>query len=121
MRAVRRHPTVRLSMSVDNAKVVDAVGIENASGDVVLTVADHLDWVAAPAHLEVLQSKLNAYLAFVESGELLEQYPGAAGRQVRIEVVLKYPPSASAEVFFSEAAATFQAAGLTLAYCVFRD
>jgi len=105
-------------MSVDNARVVDAVGIENATGDVVLTVADHLDWVDAPAHLEVLQSKLNSYLAFVEGGELLEQYPGAAGRLVRIEVVLKYPPKASAERFFSEAAATVQAAGFRLAYRV---
>jgi hypothetical protein len=108
-------------MAVDNASVVDAVGIENASGEVVLTVSDHLDWVDEAAHLEVLQSKLNTYLAFVESGELLEQYPGAAGRPVRIEVVLKYPPSASAERFFSEAAATVQAAGFTLAYVVFRD
>ena len=108
-------------MSVDNSRVVDALGIENASGDVVLTVADHLDWGDAPAHLEVLQSKLNSYLAFVEGGELLDQNRGAAGRPVRIEVVLKYPPSAAAERFFTDAAATVQAAGFTLAYVVFRD
>ena len=55
-------------MGVEQTTVIDAIGIDQVSGAVHLTIADALAWDAA--HLRLLQEKLNAYLAFVESGEL---------------------------------------------------
>jgi hypothetical protein len=67
-------------MGVEQTTVIDFIGIDPVSGAVCLTIADALEWNAD--HLRLLQDKLNAYLAFVESGELYSVYPSAAGRPV---------------------------------------
>lgn len=63
-------------MGLEQAAVIDFIGIDEVSGVVHLTIADAREWDAD--HLRVLQEKLNAYLAFVESGELYSAYPSAA-------------------------------------------
>ena len=78
-------------MSVLDEDVVDAIGVETSSGKVVLTVADHLDWADEKGHLLALEKKLNAYLAFVESGELNESYPDSLGREPVIDIVGQFP------------------------------
>jgi hypothetical protein len=68
----------RSPVSVEQTDVVDIVGIDRETGRVVLTVSDHLDWSDSVGHqIILLQKKLNRYLTFVESGEILEQYPNA--------------------------------------------
>ena len=74
-------------MSVDNAGVVDAIGVEPATGFVVLAIHDDLDWTDEKGHLRALQDKLNAYLSFVRTGELNVAYPDAVGRPVRIDIL----------------------------------
>ena len=58
----------------------------------VLTISDHLDWVSNTQHQTILQNKFNAYLAFVESGEVLQQYPEAKERPVVLNVVFRHSP-----------------------------
>jgi hypothetical protein len=100
-------------MTVERSDVVDFVGI-NSSGDAVLTISDHLAWVEVNAHLFCLQEKVNAYLRFIESGEIYERFPEAAGRQIIIEVVLKYSAPASVEWFFEKTSAAIESAGFRL-------
>ena len=57
------------------------------TGDVILTISDHLDWSDSSSHQLLLQVKMNRYLAFIESGEIEQSYPSAKGRAVVIEVV----------------------------------
>lgn len=83
-------------MSVDDPNVVDAIGTERDTGVVVLTIFDQLDW-DDDQHFVALQEKINRYLGFIESGEVLESYPQAAGRPLRIEVVCKCSPSKDGE------------------------
>jgi|SRR5437016_2466958 len=78
-------------MGLDKPDIVDAVGIENATGSAVLTIADSWDWNDERAHLLALQAKLNAYFKFIESGQMLNSYPEAAGRNVVIDVVARFP------------------------------
>jgi len=47
----------------------------------------------------ILQEKINAYLGFIESGEIYQSYPKAAGRDIAIQVVRKYPMNSEAEAF----------------------
>src|ERR1700681_2135590 len=68
------------TMSLDNLEVVDAVGTEKDGGTIVLTIFDAWDWDDRREHLLALQAKLNSYFAFVESGQIYEAYPSAAGR-----------------------------------------
>lgn len=42
-------------MTVEETKVGDAIGIDKASGQVVMTIADHLDWVDEDCHFLALQ------------------------------------------------------------------
>ena len=78
-------------MSLENAEVIDAAGIEKVSGFVALTIADAWDWTDERRHLLALQAKLNAYFKFVETGQIWESYPDAVGRQIVIDVVGRYP------------------------------
>lgn len=77
-------------MSVDDLNVVDIVGVDKHTGNLVLTISDHLDWSNTSEHMLILQAKINKYLAFVESGEILEKFPNAGGRKVVIEVIGEY-------------------------------
>jgi len=99
-------------MAIEKIDVVDAVGIETATGDVVLTIIDFLDWESSEAqHMQMLQEKLNTYLRFIESGELFESYPAAAGRSTVISLVGRCEPSAAALRFLAVARQSIEGAG----------
>jgi hypothetical protein len=67
-------------MTISQTNVIDIVGIEEPTQRVVLTVVDHLSWEDEEGHYRALTNKLNAYLHFIESGELLKRYPDALGK-----------------------------------------
>src|SRR5690348_14076985 len=64
-----RYSTDRCSnqtaMSIQKTNVVDWLGIEKGTGHIVLTVLDDVGWEDEQKHLELLEEKLNSYLAFV--------------------------------------------------------
>jgi len=99
-------------MGVEQTTIIDFIGIDAVSGAVYLTLADALDWNAD--HLRLLQGKLNAYLAFVESGELYSAYPTAAGRPVVFDLRLQHRPDAEATLFLEQARALIGKAGVAL-------
>ena len=90
-------------MSVEKFNVVDVVSVDPKTDCVVLTISDHLDWEDTVGHQTLLQGKFNAYLAFVESGEILQAYPDAKERRVTFRVVFKYRPDPEGEQFLLRA------------------
>ncbi|MDB5309776.1 MAG: hypothetical protein JWO38_3978 [Gemmataceae bacterium] len=106
-------------MAVDNPNVIDFIGTAQSSGQVALTIADHLPWDEANEHLGILQAKINRYLEFIESGQLAEEYPNAKpGVLVRIEVVCKYQPSRGGERFLDLARREIKTAGWGFSWSV---
>lgn len=101
-------------MSVEDTGVVDIVGIDRETGHVVLTITDHLDWSDSTGHQAILQKKLNAYLAFVESGAILKQYPDARNKPVAFRVVFRFPPDAEGRAFLVRARGVIESAGFSL-------
>src|SRR5215470_6540144 len=101
-------------MTIDQTDVVDFAGICRESGDVILIICDHLPWTQnddplyppemldPKEHMLLLQEKLNAYVGFIESGEIYEKYPKAVGRAQRLQVVAKYPMSEEGRAFFDK-------------------
>ena len=89
-------------MSVDETDKIDLLVTDREKTHVLLVIADHLDWEEFDEghHLELLQDKINAYLDFVESGQLVEARPDLTGLPVIIRVDAKYPPSKKAEKFY---------------------
>lgn len=103
-------------MTIEQTEVIDFIGIDKVTGEVVLTISDHLDWSLPMSHLQKLQTKLNAYLRFCESGELNDSYPAAKGRHIVIAVAAQYPPSDDGLKFFSRASELVKSDGITLRY-----
>ena len=102
-------------MSIEQANTVDYVTIDDTSGEAWLTISDHLAWDENEgAHLALLQNKLNAYLRFVESGELVREFPQIGGRRVVINLVSKFPLSEQAILFVGRASEVVRDAGLKL-------
>jgi hypothetical protein len=97
-------------MTVEQIEVVDFVGID-ARGRAVLTISDHLPWDDIKSHLFTLQEKLNAYLRFIEGGEMTGKSPQLAGRAIVISVFLEFPIPNEAEWFFAQSLAAIEAAG----------
>jgi len=100
-------------MTIAESSVIDIVGVERHTNEVILTIVDHLPWdpETETEHLELLQSKLNAYLRFIESGEILDSYPEAGGRSLAIRIVGKFELSSRAEAFVGRARRAMQEAG----------
>ena len=104
-------------MSIDQIDKIDVVNIDTNSGDVWLTISDHLSWDQEEGeHLLLLQNKLNAYLRFIESGEVFVKFPEARGRKVVINLVGKFLLSDQANLFFTKARTTVNDAGSSLQF-----
>lgn len=106
-------------MSIEQTNVIDFISIDRESGDVWLTISDHLSWYENEStHLQLLQDKLNAYLRFIESGEILKNYPRAIGKEVVINLVGKFPMSDQAKLFLRKAISAIENAGFRLQFRV---
>lgn len=105
-------------MSLDNVEVVDAVGTEEHSGTIVLSIVDGWDWSNERQHLLALQEKLNAYFGFVESEQIYEAYPEANGRPLRIDIIAKHPIPKAALAFLAKASATAAQLNMTVTHRV---
>jgi hypothetical protein len=104
-------------MSIEQGDKIDFVNIEYQTGDVLLSISDHLSWDEDEGHhLLLLQTKLNTYLAFVEGGQMYRQIPEAMGRRVVINLVSKFPLSEEATKFFQLASAAISDAGFSLRF-----
>lgn len=89
-------------MSVTDTDSIDAIGMEKEARRVFLSIIDPLAWDKDDLHLFTLQEKINTYLYFVESGELLKALPDSAGFDIAIELILKHMPTDEAIAFFDK-------------------
>lgn len=56
----------------------------------MLFITDHFEWggkAEQGEHLPLLQEKINTYIAFIESGEMYTEIPGALGKHLIIRVL----------------------------------
>lgn len=84
-------------MSILDKNQVDGIGKSNTENKIALLLADHLDWSDELQHLTLLQDKMNAYLSFIESGQIYAVYPDAKSVDGFIfELKFKYAPTENA-------------------------
>lgn len=102
-------------MSVEDLKIIDFISID-LIGNAVLTISDHLLWDESNDHLLVLQDKINAYINFIESGDLYKQYPDAKGRSLIINLVSKYIPNKEGGIFITTIKEALTSAGYCFAF-----
>jgi hypothetical protein len=91
-------------MSLDEADVIDTIGIEKDGSVVALTIIDGWDWSDESQHLLALQAKLNAYFDFIQSGQIFKVRPEALRKDIRIDLLTPHPLPETAQRFLSIAA-----------------
>jgi hypothetical protein len=107
-------------MTVEQSGTIDIVSIDK-DGKVVLTISDHLDWGDSVRHQLLLQAKFNAYLAFIENGDISKQYPDSEGRQILFRVVSKFKPDVEGMRFFAKAAEVIKSTGFEFELKLFAE
>lgn len=105
-------------MSLENAEVIDALGADASNGQIVLTIIDGWSWDDERAHLVALQSKINAYFAFVESNQIAEIEPAWLEKGARLEVIFRHSPSQDAVALLRTAEFVAQSLNLKVSYRV---
>lgn len=77
-------------MALENVNEVDAISTDMEEKKVILTIIDELDWEDEYNHLKLIQDKVNNYLNFIKNNELYKAYPMAKGKEIEMEIYLKY-------------------------------
>jgi len=107
-------------MTIEQAGVVDLIALDPKANEVLLVISDHLEWTgdhqANMLHMYLLQEKTNAYVAFIESGDIYQSYPKARGREIVIQIMAAHPLSSEAEAFFQKVKAFLLDAGYAIRF-----
>lgn len=77
-----------------------------------MSIFDHLPWDAE--HLRLLQEEINAYLGFIESGEIYDSYLNAKGRPLVIDVFTRFRPTKEVTRLLNQAEAVVANHGASL-------
>ncbi|HBT94648.1 MAG TPA: branched-chain amino acid ABC transporter substrate-binding protein [Coriobacteriia bacterium] len=86
-------------MAVDNQMTVDGIGKSKEPGELILLIADHLDWADEKEHLTLLQNKINAYALFIESKQYKNIYGDDDFSSFVIQIMYLHTPSERARKF----------------------
>ena len=78
---------------------VDVVSLTPDSSTIVLSLVETRPWDAKGENLLDLQAKLNTYLDFIESGQLIQKYPQAKGKKIVLRLQYSFAPNAQALEF----------------------
>ena len=73
-------------MSLDQSNVIDALGIDEPSGRVLLVIRHDAPWDGSASQLYLLQEKLNVYLSFALDGEMAAEYPDFLQRPLALRI-----------------------------------
>ena len=104
-------------MTVEQTDMIDLIGVDQETGEVVLTITDPMPWEdQVEDHLFLLQEKINTYLGFIESGDILEEFPEAAGRDPVITIVGKFSLPEQAVAFVRQAESIVRDRGIKLCH-----
>ena len=103
-------------MSVLETDLIDYVYLDDADETPVLVVSDPLSWRPPEdeTHLDILREKLNAQIAFVETGQIRKIWPPYSGGLVRVEVVARHALNQAAEEFYGLARRVMREANMKL-------
>ncbi|MDF9866522.1 hypothetical protein OKW22_000073 [Bacilli bacterium PM5-3] len=77
-------------MPIESAQVLDAIGINENTGNIEMFVEDNEIWDDEGQHIELLQDKLYMYLHFVLEGQIFEVFSNPEDMNRTICFVVKF-------------------------------
>ena len=80
----------------DRTGVIDLIGEDKKTGEVVLVMNESQPWDGSDEQLLAVQERFNAYVSFLLDGEMAEAHPELVGRPTRIELRCAHMPDARA-------------------------
>ncbi len=92
-------------MTIEQLDKIDFISTDR-NGDINLSISDHLEWDDKNEHIYMLQEKINKYLSFIESDEIIEHVKDLKGKPIIISVVCKHKPNVAALEFLEKAKQT---------------
>jgi hypothetical protein len=99
---------------VQNAKIMDLITVDPASGKVVLVMIERRSWGASPQQFQQIEEKINRYMGYALDGFLVEHYPQYKGKDVQIRLDCAEEPHGPAEKFVHAAMHAIAQHGLEL-------
>ncbi|WP_167959047.1 DUF6572 domain-containing protein [Anaerosporobacter faecicola] len=95
-------------MAIDNANVVDGIGIGKEGKVLCMLLTDHFPWMVDDEntlseydHLMLLQNKINGYISYLESKQYEEIYPNEDFNIAVIKIHFKYDITDTCEKFLN--------------------
>ncbi|WP_426014022.1 DUF6572 domain-containing protein [Caulobacter sp. DWR2-3-1b2] len=107
-------------MSVENANVIDGLGLSKGGSCVEMLISDHLPW-RDPNHFSFIEAKVEAYANAYLSGQLVETLPSAEGKPALIRLVWKYQPDDEATRFLNDVRQQLIGVGIEFEPCALPD
>lgn len=109
-------------MALSNLNVVDATSISTEQKRVIMTIVDDLSWDTSTEekkkHIKMVETKINNYLKYITSGQVLQNYPESVGYGVAIVIQCKHPITQSVERIYSKIGTTFKERDILFGYFV---
>lgn len=104
-----------MTAGVNNPDVIDLVTHDPATDEIVVIMIEDRTWSVDPEQVDQLLRKINTYLHFIEDGDLVEHFPQAAGKPVRMQLDCNEAPTGEAEQLIEEAQQLLLSRGITFA------
>ncbi len=98
-------------MTVEQADVIDGVGMRTDGSGVELLISDHLGW-ETPHHFDAIATKIDAYVHAIRSGQLDDVYPAAGRMPTFITLVWQHAPSGEAVRFLASISQQLEEIGI---------
>lgn len=92
-------------MALEDANTIDGAAYEGSDNTVVLLLTDAWGWDDEATHLGLLQDKINAYAAFVETGQYRQVFPDVDPDHCVFDISFAQPITERCLAFLRAAAA----------------
>jgi len=90
------HSERETSKDKNRAGVIDVIGHDPKTDQVVLVMNEPNEWNGSDDQLFSLQERFNAYASFLLDGEMADVHPELAGKRARIEMRCSHMPDKGA-------------------------
>ncbi|SAK55569.1 hypothetical protein AWB78_01486 [Caballeronia calidae] len=98
-------------MSLRDVDAIDYIGVNILFKRVYAAIFDDFDWRDEGVHQDLLTKKIDRYIRYIRSGQLLLDYPKVRGHEIVLEYVSMHPMTPSALEFWKSRERVIEGAG----------
>lgn len=98
-------------MSLRDVDAIDYIGVNILFRRVYVGLFDELDWSDEREHQNLLTKKIDRYIRYIRSGQLLLNYPKVRSYEIVVEYVSMHPMPPSAVEFWRSRERVLEVAG----------